>query len=77
MNSLERHGRLFFELFLISFLALYAELVVIRWLASEVRVFAYFKNLPLMASFLGLGLGCARCGSRSAGLRTPSERHRR
>jgi hypothetical protein len=48
------------DLFLLSLLALYTELVVIRWLASEVRVFAYFKNLPLMASFLGLGLGCAR-----------------
>jgi hypothetical protein len=51
--------RLIWELILISFLALYAELVVIRWLASEIRVFAYFKNLPLMSSFLGLGLGCA------------------
>ncbi len=56
----ERRLRLGWELFLVSFLSLYAELVVIRWLASEVRVFAYFKNLPLMAAFLGLGLGCAR-----------------
>ncbi len=56
----DRRRRLTWELFLVSFLALYAELVVIRWLASEIRVFAYFKNLPLMASFLGLGLGCAR-----------------
>jgi SAM-dependent methyltransferase len=56
----ERRLRLTWDLFLVSFLALYLELVVIRWLASEVRVFAYFKNLPLMASFLGLGLGCAR-----------------
>lgn len=47
-----------------SFLALYYELVVIRWLASEVRVFAYFKNLPLLASFLGLGVGCALAGRR-------------
>ncbi len=56
----DRRLRLTWELFLVSFLALYLELVVIRWLASEVRVFAYFKNLPLMAAFLGLGLGCAR-----------------
>ena len=47
------------DLFLISLLALFAELVVIRWLASEIRVFAYLKNLPLLASFFGLGLGCA------------------
>lgn len=60
----ERRLRLTWELFLVSFLALYLELVVIRWLASEVRVFAYFKNLPLMASFLGLGIGCARWRSR-------------
>ncbi len=44
-------------LFLSSFLALYFELVIIRYLATEVRVFAYLKNLPLIASFLGLGLG--------------------
>ncbi len=71
----ERRARLTWDIFLISFLALYTELVVIRWLASEIRVFAYFKNLPLMASFLGLGLGCARCGGRSAsvlGEETPS-----
>jgi SAM-dependent methyltransferase len=60
----ERRTRLTWELFLVSFLALYLELVVIRWLASEIRVFAYFKNLPLMAGFLGLGLGCARWRSR-------------
>jgi len=48
----ERRLRLTWELFLVSFLALYLELVAIRWLASEVRVFAYFKNLPLMAAFM-------------------------
>jgi SAM-dependent methyltransferase len=47
------------QLFLVSFLALFFELIVIRWLSSEVRVFAYLKNVPLIASFLGLGLGCA------------------
>jgi hypothetical protein len=45
------------ELLLISFAALFLEMVVIRWLASEVRIFAYFKNLPLMAAFLGFGIG--------------------
>jgi hypothetical protein len=48
-----------FDLGLISFAALYFEMIVIRWLASDVRVFAYLKNLPLLAAFLGLGLGCA------------------
>lgn len=50
-------GRDALLLFLASFLALYFELVVIRYLSSEVRVFAYLKNLPLVAAFLGIGLG--------------------
>ena len=29
-----------------------------RWIASEIRVFAYFKSLALIACFLGFGLGC-------------------
>jgi hypothetical protein len=45
------------KLALISFVSLFLELVIIRWLASEVRIFAHFKNLPLFAAFLGLGAG--------------------
>lgn len=45
------------RLLLASFLALYFELVVIRYLSTEIRVFAYVKNLPLIASFFGLGIG--------------------
>ncbi len=52
------------NLLLVSFLALYLELIFIRWLASEIRVFAYFKNFPLMAAFLGLGVGCAVANRR-------------
>jgi spermidine synthase len=52
------------DLLLISFLALYLELILIRWLASEIRVFAYFKNFPLMAAFLGLGIGCTVANRR-------------
>src|SRR4030042_2248017 len=47
----------YLNLFLASFLALYFELVIIRYLSTEIRVFAYLKNLPLIASFFGLGLG--------------------
>ena len=50
--------RSYLPLALISFLSVYLELVVIRWLASEVRIFAYFKNFPLLAAFLGFGIGC-------------------
>jgi Spermine/spermidine synthase domain len=44
-------------LFLASFVALYFELAVIRYLSSEIRVFAYLKNLALIASFFGIGMG--------------------
>ncbi|MGC2184586.1 MAG: hypothetical protein WA637_15000 [Terriglobales bacterium] len=45
------------KLFLASLAALYFELLTIRYLSTEVRVFANLKNLPLIASFLGIGLG--------------------
>jgi len=47
----------FLPLFLASFVALYFELVIIRYLSTEIRVFAYLKNLALIASFFGIGLG--------------------
>ncbi len=46
-------------LFLASALTLFAELALIRWVATEIRVFAYVKNLALLLCFLGFGLGCA------------------
>jgi spermidine synthase len=51
------YARGVFALFVASFLALYFELVVIRYLSTEIRVFAYLKNLALIASFFGIGLG--------------------
>src|SRR5262249_31061125 len=45
------------KLFLASFVALFFELVIIRYLSTEIRAFAYLKNLPLIASFFGIGLG--------------------
>ena len=47
------------RLLLASFLVLFAELAFIRWIAVEVRIFAYFKNLALLLCFLGFGTGCA------------------
>src|SRR5687768_1624676 len=52
------HNSTLKKLFLISAGGLFLELVLIRLLASEIRVFAYFKNFPLLAAFIGLGLGC-------------------
>lgn len=49
-------------LFLLSAASLFFELLVIRWLSSEIRIFAYFKNIPLMAALFGLGLGLALSG---------------
>ena len=51
-------------LFLASALTLFAELAIIRWVATEVRVFAYVKNLALLLCFLGFGLGCALARQR-------------
>src|SRR5205823_1523257 len=36
---------------------LYLELALIRWIGTEIRVFAYIQNGILVASFLGIGLG--------------------
>jgi spermidine synthase len=47
------------KLVLASFLTLFAELALIRWIGTEVRVFAYVKNLALLLCFLGFGMGCA------------------
>ncbi|HEX2186182.1 MAG TPA: hypothetical protein VHN78_11830, partial [Chloroflexota bacterium] len=45
------------QLFLTSFLALYAELLCIRWIPAHTRYVSYFSNFILLASFLGLGVG--------------------
>src|ERR1700680_555689 len=46
------------RLALVSVFGLFLELLLIRWVSSEVQVFAYFKNFVLIACFLGFGLGC-------------------
>src|SRR5271157_1343199 len=40
------------ELFCLSFLALFLELMVIRWAPAVVRLVAYYANLMLISSFL-------------------------
>jgi hypothetical protein len=45
------------ELFCLSFLALFLELMLIRWAPAVVRLIAYYANLILISSFLGLGVG--------------------
>lgn len=47
------------ELFFLSVASLLIELVVIRWMSSDVRAFSVFKTFPLIACFIGLGVGYA------------------
>jgi hypothetical protein len=48
------------ELLAASFVVLFQELALIRWLPAEIRVAAYFPNLILIGAFLGLGVGALR-----------------
>ena len=45
------------DLFIASALGLFVELIFIRWLGSELRIFSFYKNVALIAAYLGLGLG--------------------
>ena len=49
------------KLFLISVLGLFLELMLIRWVSTEIRIFAYLHNMVLVVCFLGLGMGCWDC----------------
>src|SRR5579864_5862480 len=46
------------RLFGSSFLVLFLEVALIRWLPAYIRLLAYFSNFILLASFLGIGVGC-------------------
>jgi spermidine synthase len=46
------------SIFLISVLGLFLEMMLIRWIGTEIRIFAYLQNTILVVCFLGLGLGC-------------------
>ncbi len=58
--SLSRPGprNLTTAIFLISVLGLFLELLLIRWIGTEIRIFAYLQNTVLVVCFLGLGMGC-------------------
>ena len=49
------------DLLVISIAGLFIELLMIRWISSEITIFAYFKNFVLIACFLGFGLGAHLC----------------
>jgi spermidine synthase len=48
-------------LFLISVLGLFLELLLIRWIGTEVNLFAYLQNTILVVCFMGLAMGCMTC----------------
>src|SRR5229473_1503468 len=52
------------SLFLSSFLVLFLETALIRWMPAYVRLLAYFSNFILLASFLGIGVGCLLANRR-------------
>ena len=49
----------FVQLAICTFGILVLELAIIRWMSSQIRIVAYFSNVVLLASFLGMGLGVA------------------
>jgi hypothetical protein len=49
----------YLDLFLISFLILFFELACIRWFASMVVYLTFFTNIVLLATFLGMSVGCS------------------
>ncbi|MCC7185586.1 MAG: spermidine synthase, partial [Acidobacteria bacterium] len=48
-----------------SFLVLFLEIALIRWLPAHIRLLSFFSNFILLASFLGIGLGCLLAPTRS------------
>jgi len=53
-------------LLLISSAGLFLEIVLIRWLGTEVKIFAFFQNLSLIVCFLGFGVGCFSSNKRGS-----------
>jgi hypothetical protein len=53
-----------FRVFLASFLVLFLEVALIRWMPAHVRLLSYFSNFILLASFLGIGVGCLLAPAR-------------
>jgi SAM-dependent methyltransferase len=45
------------RIFLSSFLILFLEVALIRWLPAQIRLLSYFSNFILLAAFLGIGIG--------------------
>ena len=53
-----------FKLLLISFIILFLELAAIRWFPAHVLYLTFFTNVVLLASFLGMSVGCLSASRR-------------
>lgn len=47
------------ELFWLSAVSLFFELLIIRWVSADIRAFTVFRTFPLITCFVGLGVGFA------------------
>ena len=47
----------FVRIAIVSFLILFTELLLIRLIGTEIRIFAYLSNIVLLAIFIGSGIG--------------------
>ena len=56
--------RMKWQMFALSFAALFLEMMVIRWVPSVVKLIAFYANLMLLSSFLGLGAGAIMAGRK-------------
>jgi len=52
------------RLVVLSFLMLFVELALIRWLGANIVYLSYYSNFVLLGSFLGIGIGFLRARSR-------------
>ena len=57
-------GAVKLRLALLSFLMLFVELALIRWLGANIVYLSYYSNFVLLGSFLGIGIGFLRARSR-------------
>ncbi|MEQ8787019.1 MAG: methyltransferase domain-containing protein [Pirellulaceae bacterium] len=51
-------GNRTWAIFQLSVMSLFLEIMLIRWIGTEIRIFAYLQNTVLIVCFLGLGVGC-------------------
>jgi hypothetical protein len=64
-NSTRPARQIAVELFVVSAISLYVELLIIRWMSADVRAFTVFRTFPLISCFVGLGVGMALCQDKS------------